>query len=187
MENKQYIKFKELTFTKPGIYKYTLKELTESGYGWNNDKRVYRLNINVTEDKLKKLNIKAEYPDGLPIFTNYFSVEPITVRLCAKKRTTGPCDRPFACFYFGLFDDKGKEISIARNNGEKIIFPKINFIKEGIYHYTIRELSKSCNGWKTDKTIFPVIIKVKIKKNGLLNADINYPKGEPIFVNKFRW
>ena len=64
------INFPELTFTSPGEYTYTLKELTPSSATWKTDKKTYRVVVNVTEGEDGKLVASLAYPDGLPKFTN---------------------------------------------------------------------------------------------------------------------
>ena len=70
------INFPALTFTKPGIYEYTVKELTPSGEEWTTDDRVYRVIVTVTENGSGALEATAEYPDGLPYFANIYSCPP---------------------------------------------------------------------------------------------------------------
>jgi len=64
--------FPELTFSKPGIYCYTIKELTPSSFGWTTDKSVYRAIVTVEYNCDGELEARVDYPDGNPCFCNKF-------------------------------------------------------------------------------------------------------------------
>jgi len=184
------IKFDELIFTKPGIYNFTIKELTQSGYGWAVDDNVYRVIITVTDNEQGNLVATAEYPDGTPLFTNVFSCVPIKITICAEKIICGiriDDQRGYdLCFTFGLFNEQNEMIATARNYDGIAAFRRLLFTAPGVYNYTIKELTEPfCCGWKTDDTIFPVEITVIPDINGKLEAHINFPNGKPVFINKF--
>jgi len=67
------INFPELTFTSPGVYSYTMKELTPSSRIWETDSRIYRIIVTVTEGADGKLVASLDFPDGLPRFVNRYN------------------------------------------------------------------------------------------------------------------
>ena len=75
MEYYYDITFPELTFTSPGIYSYTIKELAPPGEGWTSDGRVYRVLIKVTDTGGGNLSASLYYPDGAPEFVNTYHKE----------------------------------------------------------------------------------------------------------------
>ena len=79
------IKFPELSFTSPGVYNYTIRELTPPDREWDTDSRVYRAVVTVTADSDGNLTASAAYPDGFPRFVNI------------RKKYPPPCDK---CKYF---------------------------------------------------------------------------------------
>ena len=81
------INFPALTFTAPGIYSYTIEELTPSDANWTTDDRVYRAIVTVTENSDGTLNASVDYPDGFPKFVNIHYCPP----------PPPPCD---VCKYF---------------------------------------------------------------------------------------
>ena len=83
----QNINFPALTFTSPGIYSYTIKELTPSDMNWKTDSRVYRAVVTVTANGDGTLDANVDYPDGFPKFVNIHSSLP----------PPPPCD---VCKYF---------------------------------------------------------------------------------------
>ena len=70
------INFPELTFASPGIYSYTVKELTPSDGKWKTDNRVYRVIVTVTENADGILTACLDYPDGFPKFVNNYKLCP---------------------------------------------------------------------------------------------------------------
>ena len=70
-------------------------------------------------------------------------------------------------------------------NCSEIIFPELIFKSPGIYHFTIRELNPSGNGWACDGRVYRVTVTVTDIGDGVLAAQIVYFDGVPIFVNQF--
>jgi len=64
--------FPPLYFDKPGVYHFTMKELTPSGYCWKTDRRVYRVTVTVEVCK-GRLRAHVAYPDGNPCFCNVYT------------------------------------------------------------------------------------------------------------------
>ena len=60
MEHHCNINFPALTFTSPGIFTYTVKELTPSDESWKTDSRVYRVVITVTDNGDGTLTARAD-------------------------------------------------------------------------------------------------------------------------------
>jgi len=91
----QNINFPALTFTTPGVYSYTIKELTPSDVNWRTDNRVYRAIVTVTENEKGALEAHLDYPDGFPKFVNRSTCPP----------PPPPCDicKYFVCLPFPMF------------------------------------------------------------------------------------
>ena len=106
--------FPDLTYDQPGIYEYTLKELTESGDGWTTDDSIIRLIVTVIDDGHGNLIATIEYPDGFPSFTNIYKVDPTRIIISGCKIAIG-APLPVGRFEFGLFDSEGKLISKVTN------------------------------------------------------------------------
>jgi pilin isopeptide linkage protein len=91
-------------------------------------------------------------------------------------------------FTFAVYDEDGRTAARASNdiNGE-IIFPDITITASGIYHFLIKELNASVNGWVMDDTTFLAAVTVSVDDNapGGLQAEITYPVGAPVFVNRY--
>ena len=68
----QRIVFPKLEFTMPGVYRYTIKELTPSKEGWYTDKRVYHVIVTVITDKEGSLVAIVDYGRCNPVFVNEY-------------------------------------------------------------------------------------------------------------------
>ena len=60
--------FPKLTFTKPGVYHYTIKELTPSYGGWTKDKSEFPVIVTVKYNCEGILEACLDYPCGRPVF-----------------------------------------------------------------------------------------------------------------------
>jgi pilin isopeptide linkage protein len=67
----------------------------------------------------------------------------------------------------------------------KIQFPKITYDKAGDYEYTLREITPSGGGWKTDSKVYDIIVHVIDDGYGNLVATIEYPDDFPVFTNTY--
>lgn len=70
------ITFPAISFTKPGVYHYTVRELapeaTDANAHWRIDTQEYRVIVTVEDDGAGNLTAKADYPDGKIEFTNEY-------------------------------------------------------------------------------------------------------------------
>ena len=107
------IEFPPLTFTAPGVYEFTFRELTPSGDGWTTDGRDYRVIVTVTEQN-GVLVATLEYPDGFPVFENRYEPTQVSVIISGTKVAIG-ADLICGMFEFGLFDDEGNLVATTVN------------------------------------------------------------------------
>ncbi|MDR2183348.1 MAG: hypothetical protein LBE55_04165 [Clostridiales bacterium] len=76
MKHCHNINFPELTFTSPGVYTFTVKELTPSDDEWITDPRTYRVVVTVERGEDGSLVASLDYPDGIPKFVNIYCPPP---------------------------------------------------------------------------------------------------------------
>jgi pilin isopeptide linkage protein len=181
--------FRDVTISAPGVYHYTIKELTTTGGGWLCDNRTFGVTITVTDDGRGNLMASVAYVGGAePTFINSYSgaepYHPCYVTVCAKKSVTGAC----LCnnmFRFGLFSEDGREIARATNDAfGNIKFPPLVFSAPGVYHYTMREYTASGDGWQYDKKTIGVTITSRDTGSGRLLATVSYDR-DATFVNRY--
>ena len=112
------VKFPELTFTEPGTFEFTLRELTPSGGGWTTDHRTFKVVVTVVPDGLGHLIATVTYPDGFPTFVDTFGNKPAHIIISACKIAIG-APLPAGKFEFGLFDEHGNLIDTTTNGPAK--------------------------------------------------------------------
>ncbi|MCL2336550.1 MAG: SpaA isopeptide-forming pilin-related protein [Firmicutes bacterium] len=178
--------FSGITLNAPGVYNYTIRELTPSGDGWTTDSTSYPVTVTVTDNNMGQLVASITYPEGEPAFVNTYSAAPAEVDFAVTKTALG-APLPDGGFYFGLYDESGDLIATAANNASGFVsFPTVTIIAPGVYHYTIRELTPPINGWAIDGSIYPVTVTVTDNSAGQLIPSIDYQGGAiglPNFVN----
>ncbi|MCL1787928.1 MAG: hypothetical protein FWG38_08055 [Defluviitaleaceae bacterium] len=91
------INFPALTFTSPGTYLYTVRELApaDSKEEWKADHRAYPVKVTVTAGADGALTAAVSYPEGFPIFVNTYAWE--------ERPPACPVCRRFACLPFPMF------------------------------------------------------------------------------------
>jgi pilin isopeptide linkage protein len=70
--------FPALTFTQPGVFHFTVRELKPSGCCFKMDDRVFPVTVTVTNNGKGQLVATINYPNGKPVFVNH-------VRDCCRK------------------------------------------------------------------------------------------------------
>ena len=108
------IEFEELVFTEPGVYTYTVKELTASSDGWTTDSSTFEIVVTVVDDGYGNLIATAEYSEGFPTFENLYEVKPAVIVISGCKKAIG-APLPSGKFHFGLFDDEETLVATATN------------------------------------------------------------------------
>lgn len=111
---KGLVEFDEIEYTEPGVYYYTIKELSASGQGWTTDSNTFQVVVTITDDGEGNLIPSVEYPDGFPEFTNSYAPGSTSIVLTATKLAIGAA-LPAGKFKFGLFDDQDTLIETVTN------------------------------------------------------------------------
>ncbi|MDR2505980.1 MAG: hypothetical protein LBD16_07740 [Oscillospiraceae bacterium] len=62
------IRFRPLCFSSPGIYKYTIREMAQSRFGYTSAAYGFPVVIIVSEDDAGGLIATVKYPNGMPVF-----------------------------------------------------------------------------------------------------------------------
>ena len=84
---------------------------------------------------------------------------------------------------------EGVPVFVNKRHGETcglFQFPDMTFDEAGVYHYTLRELTPSGDGWTTDDRVIRVVVTVVDDEHGHLVATIEYLDGFPTFTNIYR-
>jgi pilin isopeptide linkage protein len=166
--------FPPMSFDTPGVFDYTIKEISPGGNGWTSDTRSFIYRATVTDNGSGQLSIADTYPTGSPRFMNIYRAEPAVTSpeqtpKAVKTVTGGTLSS--GQFSFGIYDEQGNLIENAANdeNGN-VTFPQLSFSSAGEYNYTVRESTPDGAGYTTDKTSYPYKITVTDGGNGQLTA-----------------
>ena len=121
---KGLVEFGSIEYTQPGVYRYTIKELSTSGQGWTTDSNEFEVVVTVTDDANGNLIPSVSYPDGFPEFTNTYESASTSIVLTATKLAIG-AQLPAGKFEFGLFDASGTLIETVTNGqaDETVVLP----------------------------------------------------------------
>lgn len=186
--------FKPISYTAADIgktYYYTVKEdkpdEIPKGYEYSND--VYRVTITIgeAEGKDNKLTVTKQIAkegsedsvDTIVFYNTYKATG--SIELTGKKEVkdfTG--ELKDGAFNF-IVTENGEKVATGKNDKDgKITFDKIQYVYDGSnsnvlgkHVYTISEVQpKTGDGYIYDKTIRKVVVEVKDKGNGTLDASI---------------
>jgi pilin isopeptide linkage protein len=108
------VRFSCINISEAGVYRYTIRETSDSGDGWTADTKEYAAVVTVTDDGNGNLVSAAEYPDGFPEFVNKYAAQSVCVNLFANKTAVG-APLPYGKFEFGVFDEEGNLVASAQN------------------------------------------------------------------------
>ena len=189
------IAFEKLTFTKPGVYVYTVTETTASGNGITKDSSVYTVTYTVTDNGKGKLELSCatqkgnENADSI-VFTNQYRADSTSADVLAKKELSGRALKAGE-FVFSLtkvsavgadnttaITDSNKDQLLVLNELDgSINFDSLNYTAAGTYIYLMKEVTVSTDEVIADTTEYTVKVVVTDDGNGHLNAVRTYWKG----------
>jgi pilin isopeptide linkage protein len=182
------ISFPQIHLNAPGIYHYTMREMTASVDAWNCDERIIGVTIIVTGNAESGYNASVSYDTGAePTVINTYGKRSCSCTVRAKKRVVGG-HMCAGMWGFALCVRDGTRISVAANDADgNIRFPGLNYTEPGVYCYTMRELTPSVRGWGCDGKSYGVTVSVTENAQGALTASASYECGAvPMFVNRYR-
>ena len=179
------VAFDAITYTKPGTYKYTVKERAGTVAGVTYSTQVLNVTVKVT-DNAGQLEATVEYPDGQTI-TNAYKPAAADVTIKAKKVLKGKALVADA-FTFELVDaTTNKVVDTAKNdaNGD-ITFKAQSLSSAGAYTYSVREkLDANDKGMTYDSSNILVHVRVTDNLAGQLEATVT-PDKELTFTNSYK-
>ena len=179
------VAFDAITYTKPGTYKYTVKEQAGTVAGVTYSTQVLNVTVKVT-DNAGQLEATVEYPDGQTI-TNAYKAAAADVTIKAKKVLKGKALVANA-FTFELVDaSTNKVVDTAKNdaNGD-VTFKAQSLSSAGAYTYSVREkLDANDKGMTYDSSNILVHVRVTDNLAGQLEATVT-PDKELTFTNSYK-
>ena len=181
-----------LKFSKPGIYKFTLKRIAEADTHTRGVESVEAV-VTVAEDEGGNLAAYVSFADGYPEFRINAAgssqlrlgakpYKPVQVFVCARIQV-----RPGFCscassYAFGLFDHWGQWVSEAVASCDCVKFKPVNLYRPGVFEFDIREVAQTPNGPIIGPTSRHVTIAVTDDGDGCLAAEVKYTDGCATFI-----
>lgn len=186
-----------------GMYYFVLKEdLSVKKSGISYDAGEYHITVNISDPGDGQLVAQVNiYRPGSgntseAVFTNKYSVDPITVTLDGTKSyvnsiTNSPMNMEEGMFSFQVLEnynqDNAKLVATGYNLTDGTIkFTPISYSKAGIYKYSVIELPGNDGGVTYDtETVFNVTVTVVDNGDGTLTANVDYNNTAVEFENTY--
>ncbi|MGU8050470.1 Spy0128 family protein [Streptococcus suis] len=176
------VRFKNLSFDKPGEYWYTISEVKDELGGIEYDSKYIVAKITV-EDRNGQLQAMIEFIDNDNVFNNFYTPAPAAASLSIKKVLEGRTLNTGE-FEFVLKNEKGDEIEKVSNQADgSVNFSALTFTKEGTYTYTVSEVDGGLGDIIYDKSDIKATITVKDNNHGQLVSTVTYENSDQIFEN----
>ncbi|HEL1781049.1 TPA: LPXTG cell wall anchor domain-containing protein [Streptococcus suis] len=176
------VRFKNLSFDKPGKYWYTISEVKDQLGGIEYDSKYIVAKITV-EDRNGQLQAMIEFIDNDNVFNNFYTPAPAAASLSIKKVLKGRTLNTGE-FEFVLKNEKGDEIEKVSNQADgSVNFSALTFTKEGTYTYTVSEVDGGLGDIIYDKSDIKATVTVKDNNHGQLVSTVTYENSDQIFEN----
>ncbi|MGQ7466197.1 Spy0128 family protein [Streptococcus suis] len=176
------VRFKNLSFDKPGKYWYTISEVKDELGGIEYDSKYIVAKITV-EDRNGQLQAMIEFIDNDNVFNNFYTPAPAAASLSIKKVLEGRTLNTGE-FEFVLKNEKGDEIEKVSNQADgSVNFSALTFTKKGTYTYTVSEVDGGLGDIIYDKSDIKATVTVKDNNHGQLVSTVTYENSDQIFEN----
>ncbi|MGU8035088.1 Spy0128 family protein [Streptococcus suis] len=177
------VRFKNLSFDKPGKYWYTISEVKDELGGIEYDSKYIVAKITVEDRNNGQLQAMIEFIDNDNVFNNFYTPAPAAASLSIKKVLEGRTLNTGE-FEFILKNEKGDEIEKVSNQADgSVNFSALTFTKEGTYTYTVSEVDGGLGDIIYDKSDIKATITVKDNNHGQLVSTVTYENSDQIFEN----
>ncbi|HEM5092681.1 TPA: LPXTG cell wall anchor domain-containing protein [Streptococcus suis] len=177
------VRFKNLSFDKPGEYWYTISEVKNELSGVEYDSKYIVAKITVEDRNNGQLQAMIEFIADDNVFNNFYTPAPASASLSIKKVLEGRTLNTGE-FEFVLKNEKGDEIEKVSNQADgSVNFSALTFTKEGTYTYTVSEVDGGLGDIIYDKSDIKATVTVKDNNHGQLVSTVTYENSDQIFEN----
>ncbi|MFX3781163.1 Spy0128 family protein [Streptococcus suis] len=177
------VRFKNLSFDKPGEYWYTISEVKNELSGVEYDSKYIVTKITVEDRNNGQLQAMIEFIADDNVFNNFYTPAPAAASLSIKKVLEGRTLNTGE-FEFVLKNEKGDEIEKVSNQADgSVNFSALTFTKEGTYTYTVSEVDGGLGDIIYDKSDIKATVTVKDNNHGQLVSTVTYENSDQIFEN----
>lgn len=177
------VTFPSVEYTKPGEYKYTVREVNDAKVGVTYDASTYEVTVTVKDDGKGQLVASATSNSDAITFKNSYAAAPTSVELKATKAYEGGTLAE-GQFTFEVVNN-GNVVARGTNDANgNVSFGSLALTKAGTYDFTIREVNDGqANVTYDDKTYD---VKVTVADDGDGQLTVRSVEGDnPTFTNSY--
>lgn len=180
--------FSQITYTVPGVYVYSLKEINSGYKGYSYDERVYQYSVEISDtggrlEAKESISLSGESKESI-VFNNRYRPLPAEYAPTVSKEIIGSpynnCD-----FVFKLSQIQRNRGAVLPENTELLIsgtgtgnFEAIIFNHAGVYLFEIHEISGSVPGYEYDASVFRLEVTVTDVDGQLQVTRADYRKND---------
>ena len=177
------VTFPSVDYTKPGEYKYTVREVNDAKGGVTYDASTYQVTVTVKDDGEGQLVASATSDSDAITFKNSYAAAPTSVELKATKAYEG-ATLAEGQFTFEVVNN-GNVVARGTNDANgNVSFGSLALTRAGTYDLTIREVNDGqANVTYDDKTYD---VKVTVADDGVGQLTVSSVEGDnPTFTNTY--
>ena len=175
------IRFSEISYSKAGVYNYTITEKVGNKLGVTYDKTEHPATVEVKDNGSGQL--VATVTSETPVFVNDYKAEPAQATIKAKKVLKGKALEADA--YTFELKEGSDLIATAKNTASGEVAFNVTFSAAGDYAYTITEKAGDDKTITYDQTAYEVFVTVADDGKGQLVATVEDADTERVFTNTY--
>ena len=177
------VTFPSVEYTKPGEYKYTVREVNDAKVGVTYDASTYEVTVTVKDDGKGQLLANATSNSDAITFKNSYAAAPTSVELKATKAYEGGTLAE-GQFTFEVVNN-GNVVARGTNDANgNVSFGSLALTKAGTYDFTIREVNDGQANVTYDDKTYDVKVTVAVGGDGQLTVS-SVEGDNPTFTNTY--
>lgn len=177
------VTFPSVEYTKPGEYKYTVREVNDAKVGVTYDASTYEVTVTVKDDGKGQLLASATSNSDAITFKNSYAAAPTSVELKATKAYEGGTLAE-GQFTFEVVNN-GNVVARGTNDANgNVSFGSLALTKAGTYDFTIREVNDGQANVTYDDKTYDVKVTVAVGGDGQLTVS-SVEGDNPTFTNTY--
>ena len=173
------IRFSEISYSKAGVYNYTITEKVGNKLGVTYDKTEHPATVEVKDNGEGQL--VATVTSETPVFVNDYKAEPAQATIKAKKVLKGKALEADA--YTFELKEGSDLVATAKNTASGEVVFNVTFSAAGDYAYTITEKAGDDKTITYDQNAYEVFVTVADDGKGQLVATVEDADTERVFTN----
>ena len=175
------IRFSEISYSKAGVYNYTITEKVGNKLGVTYDKTEHPVTVEVKDNGSGQL--VATVTSETPVFVNDYKAEPAQATIKAKKVLKGKALEADA--YTFELKEGSDLVATAKNTASGEVVFNVTFSAAGDYVYTITEKAGDDKTITYDQNAYEVFVTVADDGKGQLVATVEDADTERVFTNTY--